>query len=178
MDTEGLSDMKTRTERQRSSMMETQHDKFTDLNTSADYLHHLTIQSLIDNHIIVNKPTKRELSSYYITNEVSEDSFDRESEVDSINENSIIFGHLFAQKLKDTERDLTPKKRSNEEIHENEIIENLQNSILNLNAEIRALKSFVKDELSLSKNIDRVRTEQCNQTHFMKEMKKKNVRRK
>ena len=43
-----------------------------------------------------------------------------------------------------------------------------------MNAEIMALESFAKDETySLSKNIDRVRTEQCNQTDFMEEIKKK-----
>ena len=42
-----------------------------------------------------------------------------------------------------------------------------------MHAEIIALKSFVKEELySLNKNVDRVRTEQCNQTDFMEEMKK------
>lgn len=41
-----------------------------------------------------------------------------------------------------------------------------------MNAEIKALKSFFKDELySLSKNKDQVTTEQCNQTDFMEEMK-------
>ena len=143
----------------------------TDSKTSADYLH-LVIQSLLDNHIIVNKPTKRGLPSYYITNKVSEDSFDKKSE--AISGNSITFNHLFPPKLKDTESDLTAKKPSNEEIHENEIIENQQNFVLNLNAEIIALKSFVRDELySLIKSIDRVRTEQCNQIDFLKEMKNK-----
>ena len=85
----------------------------------------------------------------------------------------MIFDHLFTPKSKDTERDLTPKKRSNEEINENETIENLQNSVLSINAKVMALKSFVKDELySPSKSTDRVRTKQCNQTDFMKEMKK------
>ena len=145
---------------------------FTDSKTSVDYLH-LVIQSLVDNNNIVNKPTKRGLPSYYIVNEMFEDSSDKESEVDSINENPIIFDHLFTLKLKDTESDLTPKKRLNEEIHENETIENLQNSVLNMHAEIIALKSFVKEELySLNKNVDRVRTEQCNQTDFMEEIKK------
>ena len=142
----------------------------TDSKTSAGYLH-LVTQSLLDNHIIVNKPTKRGLPSYYITNKVSEDSFDEESE--AISGNSIIFNHLFPPKLKDTESDLTAKKRSNEGIYENEIIESQQNFVLNLNTEIIALKSFVKDELySLIKDIDRGRTEQCNQIDFLKEMKK------
>ena len=84
-----------------------------------------------------------------------EDSFDQESEADSINENPIIFDHLFSPKLKDTESDLTTKKRSNKEIHENKTMENLQNSVLNMNAEMIALKSFVKEELcSLNKNIN------------------------
>ena len=87
--------------------------------------------------------------------------------------NPVIYDHLFAPKLKDTESDLTPKKRLNEEIHENETIENLQNSVLNMNAETIALKRFVKEELySLNKNVDRVRTKQFNQTDFMEEMKK------
>ena len=54
---------------------------------------------------------------------MSEDSSDKESEADSINENPITFDHLFTPKLKDTESDLTQKKRLNEEIHENETIE-------------------------------------------------------
>ena len=42
-----------------------------------------------------------------------------------------------------------------------------------MHAEIIALKSFVKEELySLNKNIDQVRTKQCNHTDFMEEMKK------
>ena len=42
-----------------------------------------------------------------------------------------------------------------------------------MNTEIIALQSFVKDELySLSKTIDRVKTEECNQTDFIVEMKK------
>ena len=60
---------------------------------------------------------------------MSEDSSDKESEADSIKENPIIFDHLFKPKLKDTEN----IKRSNEYIHENETIENLQNSVLNMN---------------------------------------------
>ena len=113
--------------------------KFTDSKTSVDYLH-LVIQSLVDNNNIVNKPTERGLPSYYIINEMVEDSSDKESEADSINETPIILDHLFTPKLKDTERDLTPKKRLNEEIHENETIENLQNSVLKMHAEITGLK--------------------------------------
>ena len=64
---------------------------FTDSKTSVDYLH-LVIQSLVDNNNIVNKPTKRGLPSYYIINEMSEDSSDKESEADSIDENPIIQG--------------------------------------------------------------------------------------
>ena len=87
---------------------------------------------------------------------MSEDSSGKESEADSINENPIIVDHLFTPKLRDTESDLTPKKRLNEEIHENETIENLQNSVLNMNAEIIALKNFVKEELySLNKSKNR-----------------------
>ena len=88
---------------------------------------------------------------------MSEGSSDKESEADLINENPIIFDHLFTPKLQETENDLTPKKRLNEEIYENETIENLQNSVLNANAEIIALKTFVKEELYiLNKNVDRV----------------------
>ena len=104
---------------------------------------------------------------------MSENSSDKESEADSINENPIIFEHLFTPKLKDTESDLTPKRPLYEEIMENETIENLQKSVFNMNAEIIALKRFVKEELrSLNKYVDRVRTEQCNQTDFMEETKK------
>ena len=78
---------------------------------------------------------------------MSEDSSGKESEADSINENPIIVDHLFTPKLRDTESDLTPKKRLNEEVQENETIENLQHSVLNMNAEIIALKNFVKEEL-------------------------------
>ena len=42
-----------------------------------------------------------------------------------------------------------------------------------MNAEIIALKNFVKDETnSLSKNIDQVKAEMCNQTNFMKRIEK------
>ena len=42
---------------------------------------------------------------------------------------------------------LIPKKRSNKEIHGNETIENLKNSVINVNAEIMAFKRFIKDEI-------------------------------
>ena len=48
----------------------------------------------------------------------------------------------------------------------------LKQSILNINAEILGIKNFVMDELySFNKTLDRVRTEQCDQTKFMKDMK-------
>ena len=48
----------------------------------------------------------------------------------------------------------------------------LKQSILNINAKIMAIKNFVMDELySFNKTVDRVRTEQCDQTKFMKDMK-------
>ena len=147
-------------------------NKFTDSKTSVDYLH-LVIQSLLDNSKIFNKPTKKGLPSYYISNEEPEDTPDKESEADSINETPIISDHLFTPKSKDINKDLIPKESSNEKIHENETIETLKNSILNMNAELMALKSFVMDELyGLNKNIDRVRIEQCDQTNFMEGMKK------
>ena len=105
------------------------------------------IQSLLDNSKIFNKPTKKGLPSYYISNEEPEDTSDKESDADSINETPIIFDHLFTPKSKDINKDLTPKESSNEKIHENETIETLKNSILNMNAELMALKSFVMDEL-------------------------------
>ena len=87
---------------------------------------------------------------------MSENSSGKESEADSINENPIIVDDLFTPKLRDTESDLTPKKRLNEEVQENETIENLQHSVLNMNAEIIALKNFVKEELySLNKSKNR-----------------------
>ena len=131
------------------------------------------IQSLLDNSKIFNKPTKKGLPSYYISNEEPEDTSDKESEADSINETPIIFDHLFTPKSKDINKDLTPKESSNEKIHKNGTTETLKNSILNMNAELMALKSFVMDELyGLNKNIDRVRIEQCDQTNFMEGMKK------
>ena len=39
------------------------------------------IQSLLHNNNIVNKPTKRGLPSYYFTNEVPEDSSDKEMKI-------------------------------------------------------------------------------------------------
>ena len=86
---------------------------------------------------------------------MSKNSSDKESEVDLINENPLKLDHLFTTKLKDTESDLTLRKRSNEKIHENENIENLENSVLNINAEIMALKIIIKYEIyNLSKNIN------------------------
>ena len=74
-------------------------NKFTDSKTRVDYLH-LVIQSLLDNSKIFNKPTKKGLSSYYISNEEPEDTSDKKNEADSINETPIIFDHLFIQNEK------------------------------------------------------------------------------
>ena len=63
----------------------------------------------------------------------------------------------------------------NQKKHKNETIEKLQNSFVNMNAEIIALKSFVKEKpYSLNKNVDCVRNKQCNQTDFIEEKKKLN----
>ena len=72
------------------------------MKTRVDYLH-LVIQSVVDNNSIVTKPIKWRLPLYYITNEVPEDVSDKESEVDSVNESTIIFDLLFTPKLKNTE---------------------------------------------------------------------------
>ena len=49
----------------------------------------------------------------------------------------------------------------------------IKKSISNLTAEVMAIKNFIMDELySLSKSIDRVRTEQIDQTNFMGDVKK------
>ena len=72
------------------------------MKTRVDYLH-LVIQSVVDNNSIVTKPTKWGLPLHYITNEMPEDVSDKESEVDSVNENTIIFDLLFTPKLKNTE---------------------------------------------------------------------------
>ena len=117
-------------------------NKFTDSKTNTDYLY-LVIQSLLDSNNIVNKPTKQGLPSYYIINEMTEDLSDDKSEADFANENPIIFEHILTPKLKETESDLTPKKCLNDEKHECETIENLKNSVLNINAEIRALKNII-----------------------------------
>ena len=72
------------------------------MKTRVDYLH-LVIQSVVDNNSIVTKPIKWRLPLYYITNEVPEDVSDKESEVDSVNQSTIIFDLLFTPKLKNTE---------------------------------------------------------------------------
>ena len=72
------------------------------MKTRVNYLH-LVIQSVVDNNSIVTKPTKWGLPLRYITNEMPEDVSDKESEVDSVNENTIIFDLLFTPKLKNTE---------------------------------------------------------------------------
>ena len=123
--------------------------------------------------IIVNKPPKRGLPLYYNTKLMSEASSDKKSKADSINENPMIFDHLFMSKLKGTKSNLTPKKRLNHKKHKNETIKKIQNSFVNMNAEIIALKSFVKEELyGLNKSTHRVRNKQCNQGDFIEEMKK------
>ena len=81
----------------------------------------------------------------------------KKSETDSINKSPIILDHLFTSILKDTESNLTLKKRWNEEVNENKTIENLRNFVININAEIMEIKSFIKYELySFSKNIGQV----------------------
>ena len=52
-------------------------------------------------------------------------------------------------------------------------LDSITKSISNLTAEVMAIKNFIMDELhSLSRSIDRVRTEQIDQTNFMGDVNK------
>ena len=52
-------------------------------------------------------------------------------------------------------------------------LESITKSISNLTAEVMAIKNFIMDELySLSRSIDRVRTEQIDQKNFMGDVNK------
>ena len=73
---------------------------------------------------------------------MTENLSDNESEADSANENPIIYDNLLMPKPEEAESNLTPKKCLNDEKHEYETIENLKTSVLNINAEIMALKNL------------------------------------
>ena len=78
--------------------------------------------------------------------------------------------------LPDTDAELNNKRKTpTKDIFSNvdPSLDSITKSISNLTAEVMAIKNFIMDELySLSRSIDRVRTEQIDQTNFIGDVNK------
>ena len=137
------------------------------------------ILSLLDENIITNKPTKQGLPSYFILNEENDNEEEEEKEDENSNDdfNFDLLGTTSVDKsIKDNtdSRDESNVKCDQHNLISKDVdeISFLKQSILNINAEIMAIKNFVMDELyNFNKTLDRARTEQCGQTKFIKDMK-------
>ena len=143
------------------------------------------ILSLLDKNAIINKPTKQGLPSYFIVNDEKnneeednnneeEEEKERENSNDDFNINFELLGTPVVDESSIEDTNNSNVKNSQHNLPTNEIHETvfLKESIFNINAEIMAIKSFVMDELySFNKTLDRVRTEQCDQTKLIQEMK-------
>ena len=136
------------------------------------------ILSLVDENIITNKPTKQGLPSYFILNE--ENDNEEEEKEDENSNDDFNFDLLGTTSVDKSIKDNTDSRNEpNVKCDQHNLISKdvdeisfLKQSILNINAEIMAIKNFVMDELySFNQTLDRVRTEQCDQTKFMKDMK-------
>ena len=129
------------------------------------------ILSLVDENIITNKPTKQGLPSYFILNEET-DNEEEEKEDENSNDdfNSYLLGTTSVDKNNTDSRDESNVKCDQHNLISKDVdeISFLKQSILNINAKIMVIKNFVMNELY---SFDRVRTEQCDQTKFMKDMK-------
>ena len=135
------------------------------------------ILSLLDENTIINKPTKQGLPSYFIVDENNNED-EEEKEGDNSNEdfniNFELLGTPSVAKYSAENNDSSNGNNIQHNSPTNEIqeITILKESILNINAEIMAVKSFVMDELyNFNKTLDRVRTEQSDQTKLIQEIK-------
>ena len=119
------------------------------------------------------------MPSYFILNEENDNEEEEEKEDENSNDD-FNFDLLGTNSVDKSIKDNTDSRdESNVKCDQHNLISKdvdeisfLKPSILNINAEIMAIKNFVMDELySFNKTLDRVRTEQCDQTKFMKDMK-------
>ena len=132
------------------------------------------ILSLLEENEIINKPTKQGLPSYFVVNSENNEEDEKEDENDK-DDLSFNFELLGTPSTDKPTNDNSNTSVSNDEsnLSKKQLDElALKESILNINAELMAIKSFVMDELySFNKTLDRIRTEQCDQTKFIQEMK-------
>ena len=124
-------------------------------NIDEDYTGEI-LKNLVSKKILVNK-RKAKCDSYETVSE-------RQNKI----ENDVV--------LSDTEPEInneckTPTKNSFSNV--DLTLNSITKSISNLTAEVTAIKNFIMDELyTLTRSIDRVRTEQIDQTNFMGDVKK------
>ena len=135
------------------------------------------ILSLLEKNEIKNKPTKQELPSYFVVNNEiisNEDEKEDENNNDNLSFNFELLGTPPVQKVSHDTLNKSNVNNNQQSLSKKELDETafIKESILNINAELMAIKSFVMDELySFNKTLDRVRTEQCDQTKLIEEMK-------
>ena len=118
----------------------------------------------MDEKIITNKPTKQGLPSYFTLNEENDNEEEEEKEDQNSNDgfNFDLLGTTSVDKsIKDNtdSRDESNVKCDQHNLISKDVdeISFLKQSILNMNAEIMAIKNYVMDELySFNKTLDRV----------------------
>ena len=126
---------------------------------------------------IKNKPTKQGLPSYFVVNNEiisNEDEKENENSNDDLSFNFEILGTPPVQKVSHDTLNKSNVNNNQQSLSKKELDETafIKESILNINAELMAIKSFVMDELyGFNKTLERVRTEQCDQTKLIEEMK-------
>ena len=135
------------------------------------------ITSLLEEKEIKNKPTKQGHTSYFVVNnEINSNKDEKEDENsnDDLSFNFELLGTPPVNKLSDDTINGSRECKNQQSLSKKESDESafLKESILNINAELMAIKSFVMDELyGFNKTLDRVRTEQCDQTKLIEEIK-------
>ena len=135
------------------------------------------ILSLLEKNEIKNKPTKQGLPSYFVVNNEiisNEDEKEDENSNDDLSFNFELLGTPPVQKVSHDTLNKSNVNNNQQSLSKKELDETafIKESILNINAELMAIKSFVMDKLySFNKTLDRVRTEQCDQTKLIEEMK-------
>ena len=136
--------------------------KYASNTTESDILNFLN--KMVEQKIFINKPTIKG-DSDFIVNRGNED----------LNNDTVTHErHAVGTNIDQTPTLIncnTPNKDCNTQPTGTQTDQdNLQDDIFNLKAEFLALKSFVMDELyGIKLSIDRVRTEQCDQTKYLEE---------
>ena len=158
-----------------NSIFEYVNKKF-EVNSNIEDVYSI-ILSLLEENEIKNKPTKQGLPSYFVVNnEINSNEDEKEDEYsnDDLSFNFELLGTPPVQKVSHDTLNKSNVNNNQQSLSEKELDETafIKESILNINAELMAIKSFVMDELySFNKTLDRVRTEQCDQTKLIEEMK-------